>query len=63
MKKKETFYEDYVTIKLYKYDKGPRLLCPFRHDNGDTWCDYMYTERCYHCKTSKQDYDEWRKQK
>ena len=62
MDKNTTSYEDYVTLMLYNHKHGPRPLCPFRSDFGDRWCDDMYTERCYHCYQSKDDYKLWKEE-
>lgn len=64
MRKKTTTREDFVTIKLYKYDNHPKYICPFKKNMFGTnrYCDYAYTEKCYTCDISKFAYEEWRKQ-
>lgn len=64
MKKKTTTREDFVTVKLYKYDNHPKYICPFKNNTYDVSrsCEYAYTEKCYTCDISKFAYEEWRKQ-
>ena len=61
MQKKTTTREDFVTVKLYKYDNAPRPVCPFKQGPQNTWCDYAYSEKCYTCDISKFAYDDWRR--
>lgn len=75
MKKRDTTHEDFVTIRLYKYDENflpswpvkkssysIRKICPFKTSTYDTSnaCEYAYTGKCYTCDISKFAYEKWR---
>ena len=61
MRKKTATREDFVTVRLYKYDTTEPKICPFIQGAYGRWCDYAYSEKCYTCDISKFTYEEWRK--